>query len=145
MENLSFQSGNAEELPLISDSCDILLNVESSHRYLQIERFLAEVNRILRDGGHFLFTDFRYDYEWPDMDDLFEKYRLKIKRKKDTTASVIRALEMNDSRNRELIHRLVPGYLQKVMLNFAGAIDSETYNFFISRKYVYRSYIFQKY
>lgn len=142
--NLSFQSGNAEQLNLKDESCDVLLNVESSHRYLQMDRFLSEVTRILRKGGHFLFTDFRFDYEWPETDKLLRSYNLNILREKDITPDVIQALKMNDPRVRALITRMVPGFLQKVMLNFAGAIDSETYNFFLTRKYIYKSYIFQK-
>jgi ubiquinone/menaquinone biosynthesis C-methylase UbiE len=142
--NLSFVAGNAQQLPLVTDSCDILLNVESSHRYPEMNLFLGEVNRVLRKGGHFLFTDFRYDYEWTETDELFKQFNLKVLTMKDITGNVIKALEMNDQQNRALIKRLVPGFLQKVMLNFAGAIGSETYNFFSSRKYIYKSYVFQK-
>ena len=145
LENLSFRKGNAELIPLDNESCDVLLNVESSHRYLNMENFLNEVNRILKKGGHFLFTDFRYDHEWENTESLFSKYNLKILREKDTTLNVLKALELNDHRSRELINRLVPGFLRGSMLNFAGAVDSETYNFFSTRKYIYRSYIFQKF
>ena len=143
--NLSFQSGNAEQLPLMNDSCDVILNVESSHRYLRMDSFLSEATRILKKGGHFLFTDFRYDYEWPETDELFKKFRLKILNEKDITLNVLRALEMSDPLRRALIKKLVPKCLQKVMLNFAGAIGSETYNYFLNRKYIYKSYVFQKY
>jgi ubiquinone/menaquinone biosynthesis C-methylase UbiE len=143
-ENLSFRTGNAQQLPIADNSFDILLNVESSHRYPEMDRFLSEVNRILRKGGHFLFTDFRYDYEWKETDELFNTFKFNILNQEDITDRVVRALELNDRRNRELIKRLVPGFMQKVMLNFAGAIGSETYDYFLNRKYVYRSYVFQK-
>jgi ubiquinone/menaquinone biosynthesis C-methylase UbiE len=142
---MSFQSGNAEELPLRNDSCDVILNVESSHRYLRMDSFLSETIRILRKGGHFLFTDFRYDFEWPETDELFKKFRLKILKETDITPNVLRALEMSDQRSRALIKKRVPFFLRKVMLNFAGAIGSETYDFFLNRKYIYKSYVFQKY
>ena len=142
--NLSFKYGNAQHLPLMDDTYDVILNVESSHRYLEMDRFLSEVNRILRKGGHFLFTDFRYDYEWPETDELFKSFRLKKLEEKDITLSVLKALEMNDRQNRALIKKLVPKYMQKGMLNFAGAIGSETYNCFLNRKYIYKSYVFQK-
>jgi len=144
-DNLSFLSGNAQELPLTNDSCDVILNVESSHRYLQMDRFLSEVNRILKTGGYFLFTDFRYDYEWPETEKLLKNLRFKILREEDTTPNVIRALMMNDPQSRALINKLVPKFLQKVMLNFAGAIGSETYNYFLNRKYIYKCFVFQKY
>jgi ubiquinone/menaquinone biosynthesis C-methylase UbiE len=143
-DNLSFLCGNAQALQLKNDSCDILLNVESSHRYPEMDRFLSEVNRILRKGGYFLFTDFRYDYEWAETDELFKRYSLNKIAEEDITGRVVNALEANDSRSREIIKRLVPGFMQKVMLNFAGAIGSETYEYFSNRKYIYKSYVFQK-
>jgi len=142
--NLSFQYGDAQQIPLKNNSCDVVLNVESSHRYLEIERFLSEVIRILKTGGLFLFTDFRYDYEWTELHELFVNSGLKILFEKDITLNVLHALEMDDQRRRTLVKKLAPKYLHVAMLNFAGTIGSETYNYFLSRKYVYKSYVFQK-
>ena len=41
------------------DSYDAVVNVEASHLYPDVPRFLAEVARVLRPGGHFLYADFR--------------------------------------------------------------------------------------
>jgi phthiocerol/phenolphthiocerol synthesis type-I polyketide synthase E len=54
---LSFQEGDAENLPFENSSFGIVTNVESSHSYPQIEKFYGEVHRVLRPGGHFLYTD----------------------------------------------------------------------------------------
>src|ERR1700722_10634175 len=35
------------------------VNVEASHLYPDFPKFLSEVARVLRPGGHFLYTDFR--------------------------------------------------------------------------------------
>lgn len=142
--NLSFQHGDAQEIPLLNNSCDVVLNVESSHRYPKMDRFLAEVKRILKTGGHFLFTDFRYDYEWTELQGLFESSGLKILTEKDITPFVICALEMDDQRRRALVKKLAPKYLQGAILNFAGTVGSETYNYFSCRKYIYKSYAFRK-
>jgi ubiquinone/menaquinone biosynthesis C-methylase UbiE len=142
--NLTFRTGDAQNLPLDDKSCDILLNVESSHRYPKMESFLNEVSRVLRNEGHFLYTDFLFDYEWQDTEELFKKNNLKILRSHDITDMVTRALEINDQQNRQTVKKLAPKFLQKVMLNFAGVIGSETYENFLNRRYVYRSYVFQK-
>ena len=143
--NLSFLCGNAHKLPLNDDSSDVIINVESSHRFPEMERFLSEVTRILKKGGHFFFTDFRYHHEWPVTDALFKRFRLKKLEDNDITVNVRKALEMNDHRNRALIKRLVPWFMQRVMLNFAGAIGSETYENFLYRRYIYKIYLFEKY
>jgi ubiquinone/menaquinone biosynthesis C-methylase UbiE len=59
-----FVCGDAEELPFEDGEIDIVVNVESSHTYPDLSRFLNEVARVLRPGGYFshvdLFTDERY-------------------------------------------------------------------------------------
>lgn len=142
--NISFHYGDAQQIPLSDYSCDVVINVESSHRYLEMDRFISEVKRILKSGGHFLFTDFRADYEWAEVHKLFELSGLKMIFEKDITSSVICALDTDDLRRRSLVKRLVPGFLQEAMLNFAGCIGSETYLFFLSRQYVYKTYAFEK-
>tara|TARA_B100000953_G_scaffold192686_1_gene158676 strand:- start:131 stop:730 length:600 start_codon:yes stop_codon:yes gene_type:complete len=52
-ENLSFEVGNAEDLPLENNSKDIIYNVESSHCYGNVEAFVKEVYRSLKAGGNF--------------------------------------------------------------------------------------------
>ena len=142
--NLSFHHGDAQQIPLTDNSCDVVINVESSHRYIGMDRFISEVIRILKSGGHFLFTDFRYDYEWTEVHKLFECSGLKMIFEKDITSSVLCALNNDDLRRRTLVKKLAPAYLHEAMLNFAGCIGSQTYLFFLSRQYVYKTYAFEK-
>ena len=57
---------------------------------------------------------------------------------------VIAALESDDERKRKLVKKLAPKFLHRIALNFAGTIGSETYNQFVSRKYIYFSYVLKK-
>ena len=59
MPGLDFIEGNAEHLPFPDESFDAVINIESSHTYPHFSRFLTEVARVLRPGGHFLYTDVR--------------------------------------------------------------------------------------
>ena len=54
---LSFRQGDAEALPCEAGSFDAILNVESSHCYGSMDRFLNEVFRVLKPGGYFLWAD----------------------------------------------------------------------------------------
>jgi ubiquinone/menaquinone biosynthesis C-methylase UbiE len=56
---LDFVQGNAENLPFPGQSFDAVMNVQASLSYPSLPRFLAEVARILRPGGHFLYADLR--------------------------------------------------------------------------------------
>ncbi len=59
LPGLDFVEGNAEKLPFPDQSFDVVINVEASHCYPHLTRFLDEVARVLRPGGHFLYADVR--------------------------------------------------------------------------------------
>ena len=144
LNGLSFLQGDAQNLSLENNTCDVVINVESSHRYPDMSAFLGEVSRILRPKGYFLFTDFRYDYEIEDLRKELELSGMSVLNERFINEEVVAALELDDERKRKLVKRLTPKVLHKIALNFAGAIGSETYNQFASRKYVYFSYVLKK-
>ena len=63
---LTFLSGDAQNMPFPAEAFDAVINVESSHCYSDMPRFLGEVHRVLRPGGLFLFADFRPTKPSPD-------------------------------------------------------------------------------
>src|SRR5437016_3904726 len=93
-DGLSFSQGDAENLPLADNTFDAVVNLESSHCYGSMERFLSEVYRVLRPGGYFLFSDHRNQ----DKIDLLRKQLaesgLKLERETDITPNVVKALEL---------------------------------------------------
>jgi len=144
LDNLSFLQGDAQNLSLENNSCDVVINVESSHRYPDMAAFLGEVSRILRPDGYFLFVDFRYDDEFIKMKKELEMSGMRVLKERFINQEVVAALELDDERKRKLIKKLVPKFLHKIALNFAGTIGSETYNQFTSCKYIYFSYVLKK-
>jgi SAM-dependent methyltransferase len=59
-----FRVGDALNIPLPDGSCDAVINVESSHSYGNLPKFLSEVRRICRSGAWFLHTDFLSVEDW---------------------------------------------------------------------------------
>lgn len=141
---LSFQQGDAQCLPLPDNSFDVIINVESSHRYEDIRLFLAEVKRLLRPGGVFLITDFRGPEEIPELLGHFTDSGLEMTGTMNVTPQVVKALELDDDRRRALVKRLVPKFMHWIALNFAGTKDSPTYNKFATGKWIYFNYFFRK-
>lgn len=144
LDSLSFLQGDAQNLSLENNSCDVVINVESSHRYPDMEAFLGEVSRTLRPNGYFLFTDFRYDYEIEDMKKYLESSGMSVLKERFINEEVVAALELDDKRKRNLVKKLTPKLLHNIALNFSGTIGSETYNQFKSHKYIYFSYVLKK-
>jgi len=142
--NLSYITGNAMSLPLEENSCDVILNVESSHRYRSMKCFINEVNRVLRTGGFFLFADFRLDHEWPGLIELIRNSGLKVISERDITLYILHSLDLDSERRVSLIKRYVPVILQKGLLNFSGSKGTETYDYFLTRTFTYKSFALQK-
>ncbi|MGV0591328.1 class I SAM-dependent methyltransferase [Mycolicibacterium pulveris] len=61
---IDFKVGDALDLPLPDEFCDAVLNVESSHSYGNLLKFLNEVRRICRPDAWFLHTDFLSPDDW---------------------------------------------------------------------------------
>lgn len=143
-QGLSFIQGDAQQIPLESAAYGVVMNVESSHRYPDMKMFLTEVHRVLQPGGHFLFTDFRYDYEIPALKIELQNSGLDLILEEDITQHVLKALQLDDNRRRKLVKKLAPKLLHKIALNFAGTMGSPTYNQFLNREYVYMNYVLRK-
>ena len=141
---LSFIRGDAQNLPLEDNTFDVILNVESSHRYPDMNSFLGEVKRLLKPKGYFLYTDFRYETEMEQLKQQLKASGLTLLTEQEITPSVQNALDKDDARRRELVKRLTPKIVHKAAFNFAGAVSSPTYNQFANRQYIYYSYVFQK-
>jgi len=91
--HVQFVYGNACALPLPDASADVVLNVESSHCYSDLDRFVAEVRRVLRPGGVFCLTDIIY--EKARIVRYFELLHrhFTVERQTDVTANVVSCLE----------------------------------------------------
>lgn len=145
LEGLTFAIGDAQNLSFIPDnSLDIVINCESSHRYPRIDLFFKEVYRILRPGASLLYTDFGYDHEMAGIRELLNESGLTITNEMLITDNVVKALQADDHRRRNLVIKLTPGFLHKPAFNFAGNVGGETYNQFATNKYHYFFYVLQK-
>jgi SAM-dependent methyltransferase len=141
---LSFIQGDAQCLPLPDDSFDVIINVESCHRYENMGLFLAEVKRLLRPDGIFLLTDFRTNQQMAELISQFNESGLVLTGNDNVTSQVVRALELDDDRRRNLVKNLVPRFLHRIALDFAGAKGSTTYHRFATGQWIYFNYFFKK-
>ena len=144
LPGLSFTQANAEKLPFEDNSQDIVINVESSHRYDSMSNFMKEVKRVLRPGGKFLITDFRHDHKMPFLKKTFAESGLHQLLEEFITQNVVNALDKDDARRRQLVSRLAPWYLQRTALNFAAVKGTKTYNSFADEKMLYFNYVLEK-
>lgn len=125
VDGLSFRQGNAMKLPFDDASVDVVINIESSGLYPNINRFYREVHRILRPGGRFLCADYRKTTNLPRWRDHLAKSPLDLIHEVDITANVGRALELDRAHRESLIERHAPRWLRSTFLSFAGLTGKE--------------------
>ena len=143
-ERIKFLQANAQKLTFQEDLFDVVINVESSHRYSQIDLFIDEVYRVLKPGGFFLFTDFGDNNEIGKLNTQFGKSKFQLVRFENITNNVIEALKLTTPDREELIKKLLPKFIQNFGKNFAATTGSGTYNSFYTGKYKYVFYVLKK-
>ncbi len=135
VNNLRFQQGNAEALPLANGSADVVLNVEASHLYDSPPKFFAEVHRVLVPGGRFLHVDLH----WQDKDPpaMISAAGFKVDEIVDITKNVVQALE-EDSERREALVMTFPENMRKDFRDWSGVKDFRAYNRLKNGEWLYR-------
>jgi ubiquinone/menaquinone biosynthesis C-methylase UbiE len=138
---LTFARGDAEALDFGRGSFDVVINVESSHCYRSVPRFLAEVRRVLKPGGWFLFTDFRKRGEMPALRRQLVEAGFEVVRETNITVNILRALEVDNERKLALIHKRVPWLFRKAFKEFAAIPGSATHESFSHARWEYVSFV----
>ena len=144
VEGLTFIKADAESLPFPAESFDAVVNVESSHCYNSMERFLREVVRVLRPGGHFLFADIRTPASVPLLREQLRAAGLRVVEEERITENVLKALELDSERKLALIRAKVPTFMRARVQQFAGLTGSPVYRSFLTREWEYLRFALQK-
>ena len=144
LPGLDFVQGNAESMPFPDNSFDAVINVEASHAYPHFERFLPELTRVLRPGGHFLYADFRGFLEYDAWDAALAALPMRVVSKREINTEVLRGLDKNSARYLDLVGRHVPAVLQSFGRLFSGAPGTLMYRELQRGRLSYRMYHFIK-
>jgi ubiquinone/menaquinone biosynthesis C-methylase UbiE len=125
---IEFRVGNAERLDFADASFDVVLNIGSSHLYDDRTRFFAEAFRVLRPGGHFLYTDGC----WAD-DDCSEDLLaagFDLLERREITANVLRALRRDSRRREAIFDALEDRQLREEYKDWGGVVGYRAYRRF---------------
>ena len=117
---LVFVQGDALSMPFPDSSFDAVVNIESSHCYESMDRFLAEVARVLRPGGRLFFADLRNTDDVATLHRQLGSSALHLEKATDITANVVAALRLDNDRKLGLIDDLIPRLVHRPFRAFAG-------------------------
>jgi SAM-dependent methyltransferase len=142
--NFCQQRHPIDGLNFAQDTFDAVINIEASHCYPDFPRFLVEVARVLRPGGHFLYADFRFADGMAGWEKAVAAAPLKMLRQRNINAEVLRGMTRNSPRSQDLVARHLPKFLRSLGADFAGVKGSRIHNALNSGELSYRSYCFEK-
>jgi fatty-acid O-methyltransferase len=142
LAGLEFVRGDAENLPFPDQSFDAVINIEASLHYLRFPRFLAEVARVLRPGGHFLYADFRPADGIAAWEATLADAPLRMLSQRVINAEVVRGMDKNSHQWRDRIDRHVPAFLRSLARDFAGVQALTFYDEMRSGGLCYRMHCF---
>jgi SAM-dependent methyltransferase len=144
LEGLNFHHGNAEALIFPDNSFDVVMNVEASLYYPNIEKFFWHVERVLKQDGYFLYTDLRYEEKVEIWHAQLKAMGLKMIKQEEITDNVLKAMELDRDRRMKLVDKYVPAILRKAFYHFAGLtpdsphgrphLDNRKYWYFVLQK-----------
>ena len=146
MKSASFICGDAHDIPLDNNTADVVINIESSHIYKNQTGFFKEAHRILKANGTFILSDFRY-IKNSSLEAIEESIRFcgfKISQKRIITQQVYQACIHLSELRKELINKLYPWYLKKVMGHYAALAGTRKSVMFNNGDIVYFIYHFEK-
>ena len=138
VHGLSFVQGNAEDLPFPDESCDAVINIESSCCYPHVDRFFSEVTRVLRPGGVFLYADMRQSFDCAEWDEELADSGLHTVSWRDINAEVLRGMDGNSPRWEAVAESMVPRFLRPLV--GVPVKDGSLYRDIAQGKQCYRMY-----
>ena len=142
--NVEFQVSDAENLPFSEATFDAIINVESSHCYGDVAAFVDGVHRVLRPGGWFLFADLRDQNGAAELEEILSRHQWAHFEKEENTAGVLKAIEQDDVRKRQIIGRLIPTPLRPLFEEFAGLTGGKIHQAFLAGELAYLRFAMQK-
>jgi len=153
---LRFVRGDAENLPFPAGSFDAVINVESSHSYPHVDRFLSEVARVLRPDGVLLYADVRLRWDrYAQWEAALANAALRVVSWRDIGAEVQRGMERNSAQLAAVMEAsamwwvpdaLVPRFMRRVARHRARrpVRESPAYRGLDSGQLSYRMYCLAK-
>lgn len=144
LPGLDFVRGDAEDLPFAEQSFDVVINVESSHGYPRFSCFLAEVARVLRPGGYFLYADLRPRYRLAAWEAVLADAPMRMLSHKIINAQILRGMDKNSQHWLDVIDRSFPTFLRGSARDIMGVPGSWAYRALQCGDLSYRMYCFAK-
>lgn len=141
--NAHFVVADAERVPLVGGCADIVLSVETSCTYPDIEAFFREVARLLPVGGRFLYTDLLRAELVDPFVGVLGRLGLELRHRRDITANVSASRDARAARQK-LAYGATPTADEAALGEFVGRQGSRLYDALTDGRHRYTILRFRK-
>ena len=141
LPGLRFLRGEADNIPVTDKCADVIVNIEASCLYPDVDKFFREVTRILRPGGRFIYADFHLAKDVDHLLGQLERAGLQILKHEDITKNVAHALEADHQRRVDALRSFAPFLLRGLLKAFAGTRGTLVPTSLASGRMVYLSFV----
>lgn len=122
---------------------DLVLNLESSHRYSSRLFFFKNVFSIMKEDGSFVFGDMIRKNELPEVERTMEESGLKIVKVETVNKGIVQSIEQNSKKQYPLATRF-PGLFPRRLHSFFVTIHSRAYDRLKNEDVLYNLYLLRK-
>ena len=143
-EKLEFVVADADKQIFPDNTFDVILNVESSRCFDNIEQFLVNAYNMLRPGGHFIFADLRDKEEVEVLLKQLENSPFEIVKTTNISKNIIKALDLSSEHLKSYIDAKIPEQMKKAFYQFSAVDGSQRYDAFKNGELEYWSFMLQK-
>jgi fatty-acid O-methyltransferase len=144
LPGMDFVRGDAQNLPFPDQSFDAVINIESSHCYPQFSVFLTEVARVLRPGGHFLYSDSQHPMGIAAWEAALANAPMKMVSEKRISKEIARGMEIHSQTWVDVLDRRTPAFLHPVLHKISHTLLMSACRDLESDAKSYRIYCFVK-
>ena len=130
IKNLNFMLGDSENLPFKDNTFDAVINVESSHCYASMDKFMKEVSRVLKPNAYFLFCDLRRNIYVKEMLEAIDSNGFNLISNRNISANIIEATTRMSKDRKEAIDKLKSGWFRNILESFAAVKGSKVHQSF---------------
>jgi SAM-dependent methyltransferase len=145
---LFFVNGESEKLSKLQElgkeEIDIIINVESGHCYSNFQKFIKEVDRVLKPGGIFAYSDFRPTHEWAKTEEELTNFSMKILKKENISENVMHSLKLDEARKWELIENKLGPVLRFFFKQIGGVKGSHIFEGLSKGTMISTAYVLKK-
>ncbi len=140
--NVKFISADAVEFNT-EDKFDLVLNLESSHRYSSRLAFFKKIASMMNEDSWFVFGDLIRKHELEKVEKMFQESRLKIIKTETANDEVVKSINQNSPKQYPLV-TMFPFLFPKRIHSFFVTIHSRAYSKLKSKDTFYNLYLLKK-